>query len=88
MKSVSSLKLVGLAQEMIVMLGLTLKVATIILGCIFSMLFSDFRSSGPMSILTPPIYIYIYIYIYSSLHFLCYSNPKYIMPNEPLNKNG
>ena len=37
------------------MLGLPLKVATIILGCIFSMLFSDSRARGPMSIPTLPI---------------------------------
>ena len=40
---------------MIVALGLPLKVATIILGCIFSMLFSDLRARGPISIPTPPI---------------------------------
>ena len=40
---------------MIVALGLPLKVATIILGCIFSMLFRDFRACGPISIPTPPI---------------------------------
>ena len=40
---------------MIVALGLPLKVATIMLGCIFSMLFSDFRAHGPISIPTPPI---------------------------------
>ena len=39
---------------MIVGLGLPLKVATIILGYIFSMLFSDFRARGPISIPTPP----------------------------------
>ena len=33
--------------------GLLLKVATIILGCIFSMLFRDFRACGPISIPTP-----------------------------------
>ena len=32
-----------------------LKVATIILGCIFSMLFCDFRACGPIKIPTPPI---------------------------------
>ena len=32
-----------------------LKVATVIIGCIFSMLFSDFRARGPISIPTPPI---------------------------------
>ena len=40
---------------MIVDLELPLNVATIILGCIFSMLFSDFRARGPISIPTPPI---------------------------------
>ena len=40
---------------MIVALGLPLKVATIILGCIFSMLISNFRACGPLSIPTPPI---------------------------------
>ena len=40
---------------MIVSLGLPLKVATIILGWIFSMLFTDFRACGPISIATPPI---------------------------------
>ena len=37
------------------MLGLSLNVATIILGCIFSVLFSDFRTGGPISIPTPRI---------------------------------
>ena len=55
MSSVSSLTLVGLKQEMIVALGLPLKVATIILGSIFSLLFSDFRTRGPISIPTLPI---------------------------------
>ena len=40
---------------MIVAPGLPLKVATIILECIFCMLFSDFRACGPISIPTPPI---------------------------------
>ena len=40
---------------MIVAQELPLKVATIILGCIFSMLFSDSRARGPISIPTPPI---------------------------------
>ena len=40
---------------MIAALGLPLNVATIILGCIFSMLFSDFRACGPISIPTHPI---------------------------------
>ena len=42
---------------MIVALWLPLKVATIILGCIFSMLFSDFRARGPISIPIPPIVV-------------------------------
>ena len=40
---------------MIVALGLPLKVATIILGCILSMLLSDFNALGPISMPTPPI---------------------------------
>ena len=40
---------------MIAELGLLLKVATIILGCVFSMLFSDFSARGPISIPTPSI---------------------------------
>ena len=40
---------------MIIALGLQLKVATIILSCIFSMLLSDFRAYDPISIPTPPI---------------------------------
>ena len=40
---------------MIVALGLPLKVATIILGCIFSIPFSVFRACGPIRIPTPPI---------------------------------
>ena len=40
---------------MIVLLGLPLNVATIILGCIFSMLFSDFMACGPISIPITPI---------------------------------
>ena len=55
MRSVSSLTLVGLFQEIIVALGLPLNVAAIILGCIFSMLFSDFRAHGPISIPTSHI---------------------------------
>ena len=39
---------------MIVAFGLPLKVAVIILGCIFSMLFSVFNALGPISIPTPP----------------------------------
>ena len=35
---------------MIVALGLPLKVGAIILGCIFSMLFSVFNAVGPISI--------------------------------------
>ena len=40
---------------MIVALGLPLKVFTIIICFIFSMLFSDFRTHGPISIPTSPI---------------------------------
>ena len=40
---------------MIVALRLPLNVVIIILGCIFSMLFSDFRACGPISIPTPPM---------------------------------
>ena len=40
---------------MIVALGQPLKVSTIILGCIFSILFSYFRACGPINIPTPPI---------------------------------
>ena len=39
---------------MIVALGLPLKVADIIIGCIFSMLFSVFNALGPISNPTPP----------------------------------
>ena len=39
---------------MIVALGLPLKVATIIQGCILSILLSDFKARGPISIPTPP----------------------------------
>ena len=38
--------------ELIVALRLPLNVVTIILGCIFSMLFSDFRACGPIRIPT------------------------------------
>ncbi len=41
-------------HEMIVALGLPLKVAAIILGCIFSTLFSVFNALGPISNPTPP----------------------------------
>ena len=54
MSSVSSLTLVGLYQEMNVALGLPLKVANITLGCILSILLSDFKALGPISIPTPP----------------------------------
>ena len=40
---------------MIVALGLLLNVVTTTLGCIFSMLFSDFRARHSISIPTPPI---------------------------------
>ena len=39
---------------MIVALGLPLKVATIILGCLLSMLLSDFNALGPISMPIPP----------------------------------
>ena len=39
---------------MIVALGLPLEVATTILGCIISMLLSDFKALRPTSIPTPP----------------------------------
>ena len=39
---------------MIVALELPLEVATIILGCILSMLLSDFNALGPISTPTPP----------------------------------
>ena len=55
MRSVSSLTLIGLLQEMIVVLGVPLKVATIIVGFIFSVIFSDFRARGPISIPSSPI---------------------------------
>ena len=55
MSSVSSITYVGLRQMIIVALGLPLRVATIILGCIFLMLYSYFRAHGPISIPTPPI---------------------------------
>ena len=55
MRFVYSLILVGLLQEIIVALGLPLNVATIILVCIFSMLFSDFRARSFISLPTPPI---------------------------------
>ena len=53
MSSFSSLTLVGYWQKMIVALGLPLKVATIILGCILSMLLSDFNTLSPISMPTP-----------------------------------
>ena len=55
MCSVSSQALVVLKQQIIVVLELPLKVSTIILGCIFSVLFRDFSFRGPISIPTPPI---------------------------------
>ena len=45
-----SLALVGMWQEIIVVLGLPLNMATIILGSIFSMLLSNFRAHGPIGI--------------------------------------
>ena len=53
LRSILSLVLVGL--EMIVVIGLPLNVATVLLGWIFSILYSDFRARGPISILTPPM---------------------------------
>ena len=44
---------------MIVALGLPLKVAIIILGCILSMLLSDFNALGPISMPTPPTVVLI-----------------------------
>ena len=44
MMSVSSLVFMGLQQEKIVVLGLSLNVARIILGWILSLLFSDFKT--------------------------------------------
>ena len=38
---------------MIIALGLLLKVAIIILGCILFMLLSDFKALGPINIPTP-----------------------------------
>ena len=52
MSSVSSFIYVGLNQEMIDALGLPLKIATIIPGCIFSILFSEFRTRLLISIPT------------------------------------
>ena len=52
---VSSLGLVGLSQEMIVVPGLPLNVDTIILGCIFSMVLSDFTARKLKGIPTSPM---------------------------------
>ena len=52
---VSLLALVGLLHKVIVVLELLLNVATIIFGCIFSMLLSDFRVQGLKNIPTPPV---------------------------------
>ena len=54
MGSVSSLTLVKLQQEIIAALGLLLKVATIVLGCILSILFDDFKAFVPIGIPTFP----------------------------------
>ena len=54
MRSVSS-KILVEQQEMIVALRLPLNVVIIILGCIFSMLFCDFRACGPIIMYTPPM---------------------------------
>ena len=53
MISVSSLKLVGLLQETIIVQGLSLNIAHIILSTIFSMVFIDFDVRGLKSTLTP-----------------------------------
>ena len=45
-RSFSLLALIRLSREMIIVLGLPLNLATIILGCIFSILLSDFRAKG------------------------------------------
>ena len=55
LRSVSLLTMIGLSQEMIVVLGLPLNGETDILGCIFSKLLSDVRGSGAISIPTPSI---------------------------------
>ena len=50
-----------------------LKVATIILGCILSMLFSDFRACDPIRIPTPPIVALIEFFhadVVASVHAL------------------
>ena len=51
---------------MIVALGLPLKVAAIILGCIFSMLFSVFNALGPISNPTPPTAGKLWTYTYAN----------------------
>ena len=76
MSSVSSLTLVGLLQEVIVTLGLSLKVATVILGCILSMLLSDFKALGPISIPTSPTMAlteFFHAYTVTSVHPLSVS---------------
>ena len=55
MSSVSSLTLVELLQEIIVALGLPLKISTIIVGSIISLLLRDFKALCPISIPTTPI---------------------------------
>ena len=52
-RSVSSLALVGLQQEMVVVQGLPLNEPHIILSQILSMLISDFKAQGLKSIPTP-----------------------------------
>ena len=62
---------------MIVALELPLKVATIILSCIFSLLFSDFRARGPISIYRPPIVALIEFFhadVVASVHSLSVSS--------------
>ena len=55
MMPVPSLGLMGLLQESIFVLGLSLNVAHIILDWVFSMLFSDFKAQGLRSIPMPPL---------------------------------
>ena len=58
---------------MIVALGLPLKVATIILGCILSMLLSDFTALGPVSMPSPPtvaLTVYFHADTEANVHLL------------------
>ena len=53
---------------MIVAVRLSLKVAPIILGFIFFMLFSDFRARSPINIPTPPLTEFFHAYAVASFH--------------------